>query len=54
MVRGELEDTTHWTFANISRPKNKLVREKLQSQLKQMGLVARHSMTPISGFHPNQ
>lgn len=27
MVRSKLEDTTHWTFANVSRPKNKLVRD---------------------------
>lgn len=31
MVGRELEDTTHWTFANISRPENKLVRDKYRA-----------------------
>lgn len=31
MVRRKSEDTTHWTFPNISRPENKLVRDKYRA-----------------------
>lgn len=31
MVRSYLEDTSHWIFADVSRQKNKLVRDNYRA-----------------------